>query len=157
MNPIQVKEWNVPQATHYGEPTFPFAYQCEQAAGPEEVFQWVAASKQQLLELMAKHGAVLLRGFPLATPEDFDGVVDALGVENFPYVRSLSNAVRVNFTLRVFSANEAPSNVRIYLHHEMAQTPLFPTRIFFFCQIAAEQGGATPICRSDVLYERIEN
>ncbi|MEZ6045951.1 MAG: TauD/TfdA family dioxygenase [Planctomycetaceae bacterium] len=28
-------------------------------------------------------------------------------------------------------------------------------RRFFFCEIAAEEGGATPICRSDVLYDRL--
>ena len=36
------------------------------------------------------------------------------------------------------------------LHHEMAQTPLYPSRLFFFCEQPAAEGGATPICRSDV-------
>jgi hypothetical protein len=37
----------------------------------------------------------------------------------------------------------------------MAQTPLYPRWIFFSCEVAARQGGATPICRSDVLLERL--
>ena len=37
----------------------------------------------------------------------------------------------------------------------MAQTPIYPTKLFFFCQVAPETGGATPICRSDVLWERL--
>ena len=45
--------------------------------------------------------------------------------------------------------------MRIYLHHEMAQTPVFPSKLFFFCRIPAEEGGATPICRSDVLFEQM--
>jgi len=41
------------------------------------------------------------------------------------------------------------------LHHEMAQTPIYPSKLFFYCEQAAEQGGATPICRSDVLLQRL--
>ncbi|MDG2048768.1 MAG: TauD/TfdA family dioxygenase, partial [Myxococcota bacterium] len=43
----------------------------------------------------------------------------------------------------------------IFFHHEMAQTPLYPRWILFFCEVAAEEGGASPICRSDVLYEKL--
>lgn len=155
MSSLSVQQWPVPQAAQYGDSTFPFAYKCQPGGDMESVCGWVSERREALLELMAQHGAVLLRDFPIGSPEDFDAVLHALAVENFPYARSLSNAVRVNFTERVFSANEAPASVKIYLHHEMAQTPLFPTRIFFYCQTAAEQGGATPLCRSDVLYDRI--
>ena len=37
----------------------------------------------------------------------------------------------------------------------MAQTPIYPSRLFFFCEHAAETGGATPLCRSDILMERL--
>jgi hypothetical protein len=37
----------------------------------------------------------------------------------------------------------------------MAQTPYFPSHLFFFCEQAAASGGATPICRSDVLLEKL--
>jgi hypothetical protein len=90
------------------------------------------------------------------TAEDFDAFVAAFDLPNFTYYESLSNAVRVNRTPRVFTANEAPSNVTILLHHEMAQTPLYPSRLFFFCEQPAAEGGATPLCRSDVLWERLQ-
>ena len=61
----------------------------------------------------------------------------------------------MNRTPRVFTANEAPPSVQIFFHHEMAQTPFFPTKLFFFCEQPAETGGATPLCRSDVLWERL--
>jgi hypothetical protein len=89
------------------------------------------------------------------TAEDFDHFIAAFGLPNFSYADSLSNAVRINRTERVFTANEAPSSINIYLHHEMAQTPVYPSRLFFFCEQAAEEGGATPLCRSDVLWERL--
>ncbi|HAL04807.1 MAG TPA: SyrP protein, partial [Verrucomicrobiales bacterium] len=110
----------------------------------------------ELSRLAGEHGAVLVRGLPLAKPEEFDAVVSALGYPNFSYANSLSNAYRINHTPRVFSANEAPADVTIFLHHEMAQTPFYPSKLIFFCQVAAGQGGATPVCRSDILWERLK-
>ncbi len=34
----------------------------------------------------------------------------------------------------------------------MAQTPISPSKLFFFCKSAAEEGGQTPLCRSDMLF-----
>lgn len=143
------------QQTHAAS-VFPLAYQATSGSShPEDVAEWVSDNRTQLLEESTTHGAVLLRGFPLQSAEDFDAVVGALDVESFAYRESLSNAVRVNRTERVFSANEAPPDVQILFHHEMAQTPVYPGRIFFFCEVAPASGGATPVCRSDVLYERL--
>lgn len=121
----------------------------------DDATSYVSAHRDELLQLATQHGAVLLRDFPLASVDAFDAVVRALDLPNFPYKKSLSNAVRVNRTERVFSANEAPPEVNIFFHHEMAQTPLYPEWIMFYCEIAAQTGGATPICRSDVLYEKL--
>jgi len=116
---------------------------------------WATRSSEMLSQAAADHGVVLIRGLPLRTAEDFDAFVLALGFRNFPYAESLSNAVRINRTERVFSANEAPPDVTIFLHHEMAQTPIYPSRLLFFCEQPADSGGATPVCRSDVLFQRL--
>jgi hypothetical protein len=55
----------------------------------------------------------------------------------------------------VFTANEAPKDVEIFLHHEMAQTPISPSKLFFFCKSAADKGGSTPLCRSDMLFAEL--
>ena len=122
----------------------------------DETCAWVTGAAPELSRLAGEHGAVLVRGLPLAKPEEFDAVVSALGYPNFSYANSLSNAYRINHTPRVFSANEAPADVTIFLHHEMAQTPFYPSKLIFFCQVAAGQGGATPVCRSDILWERLK-
>lgn len=121
----------------------------------DDLTEWVESNRENLEVKAEEHGAILFRDFPLRTAEDFDAFIVAFGFENFPYEQSLSNAVRVNRTERVFTANEAPPEVTIYLHHEMAQTPIYPSKLFFFCEKPADAGGATPICRSDVLYERL--
>jgi len=143
------------QQEHRGK-AFPLAYQCASAeATLEEATTWFAEHAAEINSQAATHGAVLMRGFPLASAEDFDAMVVAFGLSGFSYDDSLSNAYRINFTPRVFSANEAPPEATISLHHEMAQTPIYPSKLFFFCQVPAETGGATPICRSDVLWDRL--
>ncbi|WP_299074058.1 TauD/TfdA family dioxygenase [uncultured Paraglaciecola sp.] len=114
---------------------------------------WIKANLSELEVKLAESGAILFRGFPVDSAETFDAFSNAFDYPNFTYKESLSNAVRINFTERVFTANEAPKEVEIFLHHEMAQTPISPSKLFFFCKRAADQGGATPLCRSDWLFE----
>tara|TARA_B100000519_G_scaffold202529_1_gene221183 strand:+ start:545 stop:1513 length:969 start_codon:yes stop_codon:yes gene_type:complete len=144
----------------HDQPVFP--YVCDLA--PDSSHASLADSLRQLrgeretyTEQARRHGAVLFRNTGGRTAKDFDAMVRCFGLPNFPYEKSLSNAVRVEKTERVFTANEAPPDVRIYLHHEMAQTPVFPSKLFFFCEQPAESGGATPICRSDCLVARLEH
>ena len=121
-----------------------------------ELITWVQQHKPALESALSQSGALLFRGFPIVDAESFDIFSAAFGYPSFTYQESLSNAVRINFTERVFSANEAPKDVEIYLHHEMAQTPISPDKLFFFCKSAAEHGGATPICRSDQLFKALQ-
>lgn len=158
---LLVRPLSLPGQQHFGDSvvgsTFPLVLECgNSAASQSDVWEWVADHRDELQRKAREHGAILFRGFPLQTAEDFDQFVASFQFANFPYLESLSNAIRINYTPRVFSANEAPSEVSIYLHHEMAQTPIFPGKLFFFCLQPAEFGGATPLCRSDVLYSAIE-
>lgn len=151
VEPIAVEN----QQTHDGEP-FPLVLQCRpDGSSLGAAVEWVGAHRGELDRQAAQHGAILFRDFPLASADDFDAFVAAWDYPNFPYDQSLSNAVRINRTQRVFTANEAPADVTIHLHHEMAQTPIYPSKLLFFCEQPAETGGATPICRSDVLLERL--
>ncbi|MEM8546698.1 MAG: TauD/TfdA family dioxygenase [Pseudomonadota bacterium] len=118
--------------------------------------RWIMAEREALLEQLGKSGALLLRGFDVHSDQDFDTLIQAFGLENFAYADSLSNAVRVNRTERVFTANEAPPDVSIFMHHEMAQTPIFPSKLFFYCEHAPEADGETPLCRSDRLLVALE-
>ncbi|HIM67769.1 MAG TPA: SyrP protein [Verrucomicrobia bacterium] len=144
----------IPGQHEYGGKPFPLAIKAPEGSLSEGC-EWAGGVAGELSKAAFEHGAVLVRGLPIAKPEDFDAVVCAFGFPVFSYEESLSNAYRINFTPRVFSANEAPPDVTIFLHHEMAQTPIYPSKLFFFCQAAADEGGATPICRSDILWERL--
>ena len=128
----------------------------EKNASLDESILWLKSHLAQIETQLESSGAVLFRGFAMNSAETFDAFSAAFGYKSFTYQESFSNAVRINFTERVFTANEAPKDVEIYLHHEMAQTPISPDKLFFFCKTAADHGGATPICRSDKLYEALK-
>lgn len=152
----QVVEGSVVGQQRYGSDAFPSVLECR---APELTLAatcaWIGARRDELIAKASASGTILFRGFPLRTAEDFDRFITAFELKNFAYQDSLSNAVRLNRTPRVFTANEAPPDVAIFFHHEMAQTPLYPSKLFFFCEQAAAQGGATPLCRSDVLWDRL--
>ncbi|ORT51018.1 SyrP protein [Vibrio sp. qd031] len=122
----------------------------------DEACQWIEDRMSDIASLLDKSGAILFRGFPIASAEMFDAFSASFGYPNFTYQDSLSNAVRINFTERVFTANEAPKEVEINLHNEMAQTPIFPDKIFFSCLVPADTGGASPILRGDMMYHALK-
>ncbi len=119
----------------------------------EDPYAWLSQQREDLLGQLDRQGAVLLRGFALHSDTDFDRAISAFELPAFTYAESLSNAVRKNRTDKVFTANEAPPEIEIFLHHEMAQTPRYPSKLFFFCELAPGGGGATPLCRSDLLLQ----
>lgn len=120
-----------------------------------EAQEWIKDNLTTLKKELGSTGAILFRGFPVSDAATYDGFFSAFDYANFTYKESLSNAVRVNHTEYVFTANEAPKDVEIYLHNEMAQTPIYPGIISLFCESAADKGGATVICRSDSIYQQL--
>lgn len=131
--------------------TFPVTFDAGVESVPRE--EWARHHRAGVSKALEESGAVLIRGLSISDAGDFDSLVSAFGWPVFSYRESLSNAVRINFSERVFTANEAPPDIEIFLHHEMAQTPVSPSVLFFCCISAADSGGATPICRSDQLFD----
>lgn len=120
-----------------------------------QALNWVGDNLQALKKELSCSGAILFRGFPISDANSYDAFFAAFKYANFTYKESLSNAVRINHTEFVFTANEAPKDVEIYLHNEMAQTPVYPEIISLFCENAAQFGGATALCRSDLVYQQL--
>jgi len=56
----------------------------------------------------------------------------------------------------VVTTNESPATQPIPFHHELAQTPFPPTHIAFYSQVKAVKGGSTPILRSDIVFDFIQ-
>lgn len=56
--------------------------------------------------------------------------------------------MRLDITERVCTTNEGKKGGQVF-HHEQAQTPLCPSKLFFYCEYPADEGGGTAVCPSD--------
>ncbi|CAI9281081.1 unnamed protein product [Lactuca saligna] len=114
----------------------------------------IRVQKPWLESLLQKSGAILFRGFPVATPSDFNTVVEAFSYAEFPYLGGI--ATRTKVVGRVYTANESPLHIGIPFHHEMSYARDFPTKLFFFCDEEPGEGGETPIVLSHIIYEKMK-
>jgi hypothetical protein len=120
--------------------------------------QFVVQYRSEIDQAVNSSGAVLFRGFPLETPEDFDTFVQAWeGWKDLSYEKSMSFAVRHKLSNRICTTNEGKSGGLVF-HHEQAQTPLWPSYVFFCCLLPAQpgDGGATGLVSSDLVYDELK-
>ena len=109
---------------------FPLAYG-SQSTALSDALKWVQSQRERLDTQLRAHGAILFRGFSVHTADDLDAFIRAFEYPNFRYQDSLSNAVRVNRTERVFTANEAPPEVTIFFAPRNGTNPDLPESVIF--------------------------
>jgi alpha-ketoglutarate-dependent taurine dioxygenase len=105
-------------------------------------------------ELLGDAGAVLLRGFPVRTPEDFQAAVRSSAPALLSY--SYRSSPRTEEIAGVYTSTEYPPAEEIPLHNENSYAHAWPLRIWFFCQQPAAAGGATPIADSREIARRLD-
>lgn len=102
------------------------------------------AGADDVQERLRRHGALLMRGFPVNTPADFERVARA--IDDDLKNEYLGTSPRDAVTDYVFSASELPGFYPIPQHCEMTFTRTPPRRIFFWCDIEPAVGsGETPL------------
>lgn len=148
-----VKELELPEQKIFDGKPFPLVLGAETLDDLESALAWAKEQSSKIEQQLLDNGAIVLRGFPLRSPEDFDVFVKAFGGEPLEYVGGA--APRTVVTGNVFTANEAPPDKLIPFHHEMAQVPTFPSRLFFYCDVAPSSGGQTPLALSHLVYKRM--
>lgn len=160
-SPIFVEE-SIPGSKTYNGRIFPLLLTPPNDAPilrkqPDSVTSYLQKHRTHIFSLLQKHSVIYFRDFAASdsTPEDFANfVISGLGLAPFPY--ALGNAVRTPIVGDiVFTANEAPPDRLIPFHHELAQTPKYPTYILFYSAVCAETGGETPVCFSPAVYDSL--
>ena len=122
----------------------------------EELLTWGAENHHMFRQELMKYGALLLRGFPFSSPEDFEHFLDISGFPRMPYVGGAAPRSQVTKG-RVLTSNESPPSEPIPFHHEMAQVPNPPAYIFFYCDLPCEIGGETAIAHSNHIYQKFQD
>ncbi|MBG0832465.1 TauD/TfdA family dioxygenase [Planomonospora sp. ID67723] len=106
---------------------------------------WAKTHRDGIRAVLGTRGAVLLRGLPVDL-ELFDGIVRAVGGDPLPYTER--STPRTSVTEAIYTSTEYPADQAIPMHNENSYSDAWPGHLFFFCQIAAATGGATPIADS---------
>ena len=117
--------------------------------------RWLEGARVAVAERLARHGALLFRGFAVDGPADFERVARAID----PELKNdyLGTSPRDALTEYVFSASELPPYYPIPQHIEMSFVPAPPRRLFFFCMIAPTgNGGETPLCDFRKVYRDLD-
>jgi len=104
---------------------------------------WFAARSEVVDQLLVRHGAVVLRGFPVPDATSFDRFVRHYP----PHAQGYTGGAtpRKSIEGNVYEATQIPATVPIPLHQEMAYLKHYPEKLAFHCTTPAATGGETII------------
>jgi alpha-ketoglutarate-dependent taurine dioxygenase len=113
------------------------------AAPDVDLHRWIGANAAALESLLLVHGAVLFRGFGIATAAECEALLRAQGGEPLEYRERSSPRAAVEG--RIYTSTEHPADQAIFFHNENSYQHAWPLRIVFACAKPADEGGETPI------------
>lgn len=108
-----------------------------------DLIEWAGENQSMVEKRLLEHGAILFRGFDIASLDDFNQVVSALSPGALEYMFRASPRSRVEGN--IYTSTDYPADQPIFLHNEHSYSPRFPLRLFFYCHKEAATGGETPI------------
>jgi acyl-CoA synthetase (AMP-forming)/AMP-acid ligase II/alpha-ketoglutarate-dependent taurine dioxygenase/acyl carrier protein len=107
---------------------------------------WVRSNRQRLLTALRQHGAILWRGFKVASASMFRQFAAAVTPHLLDYIEGVSP--RLTVSDKVYTSTEYPAAYAIAMHNELSYRHTWPATLFFCCLQAPRQGGATPLADS---------
>jgi alpha-ketoglutarate-dependent taurine dioxygenase len=106
-------------------------------------------------EQLLKYGALLFRGFPIQSPDDFAGLVPKL--VKAPFVHYIGgDSPRKIVKGDVYTSTEAPPSIKIPLHNELSFVKKYPKHICFYCEVAPNVRGETIIADARKVYASMD-
>lgn len=109
----------------------------------DDFTKWLRGNRAALDGLLVLHGAIVFRGFPIASTSDFSAVINQYDEFSGNYKGGATP--RSQIAGKVYEATQIAGPLKIGLHQEMAYVAKGPGKIAFFCRKKAEQGGETTI------------
>lgn len=103
--------------------------------------------------LLVEHKALVFRDFGVA-PNALEPVLDRLLPNRLAYVHG--NSPRTKIGQNVYTSTEYPAEFTISMHNELSYAAQWPSRLLFFCEIAAQTGGATPVVDAALWLELLD-
>ena len=134
-------------------PDQPLPLVMEPAAAHVDLADWARSNREYMAQKLHVHGGILFRGFDLKTPQDFERV--AAGVYNEIY-SEYGDLPRDEAGGKIYTSTPYPEDKCILYHNESSHMNRWPTRISFFCVIAAKEGGCSPIVDCRKVYQQLD-
>lgn len=103
---------------------------------------------------LAAEGAILLTDASVTDARSFEAFVSGHLREWMGYVDRASR--RSSVQGRILTSTDTPPAFAIPLHCESSFTARWPQRIFFYCHVAAQAGGRTPVADMRRVYEQLD-
>ena len=116
-----------------------------------EAHTWLSANRAVVVDGLTTHGAVLVRGFNVNTPESLSTVTGALYDERY----ATSEHPRQVIAGQVVTPVEYPMELELLWHNEDSFNRVWPATLAFACARAAEQGGETTVVDGIRVLERL--
>lgn len=123
-------------------------------AADVDLIDWARANQQFIEAGLAKHGALLFRGFPVRGADEFEELIETISGELIEYHERSSPRSLVRG--RIYTSTDHPARLSIFPHNEQSYNETFPLRISFYCQQPAARGGATPIGDTRRVFQHLD-
>lgn len=115
-------------------------------------FHWAEKNRELIEDKYKQHGAILFRGFALKTAGDFESFAQAI----YPNLYgNYGDLPKEKTGKKIYKSTPYPDNQMILFHNESSHMSRWPRRQWFFSQIVAQQGGATPIVDCREIYKQL--
>lgn len=150
--PIALNQLELVRETLFDSNPLPLVYQpvVEGLSLPH----WAGANFKQIRARLLTAGAILFRGFKISSTEEFQEFLTSVAGDLLDY--SYRSTPRTQISGKVYTSTEYPAHQSIPLHNEMSYTRQWPMVLGFFCVLAPDEGGATPVADSRKVFKRID-
>ena len=125
----------------------------EPATDQVDLADWARNNRDYVAQKLHTHGGILFRGFNLKTPQDFERVAAGVYTELFSEYGDLP---REGAGGKIYTSTPYPEEKCILYHNESSHMNRWPTRISFFCVIAAKEGGCSPVVDCRKVYQQLD-
>jgi acyl transferase domain-containing protein/alpha-ketoglutarate-dependent taurine dioxygenase/acyl carrier protein len=115
---------------------------------------WAERNTDFLDRELMTHGGILFRGFAVPSAAAFERFVNCVTPDLVNYVEGSSPRIMVGD--KVYTSTEYPPEFFVSMHNELSYAHKWPSKIFFYCHTAPQQGGETPIADSRKVWQRID-
>jgi alpha-ketoglutarate-dependent taurine dioxygenase len=125
----------------------------EAATDQVDFVDWASSNREHINKQLRLHGGILFRGFPLNSVADFERAAASLCDKLYSEYGDLP---REGVAGKVYTSTPYPEDKSILFHNESSHMSSWPSKINFFCVLAAKQGGATPIVDCRRVYQKLD-